>query len=179
MSQSRAGGGNVMGRGDVTQTRVVIVGAGFSGVGLGIGLKDSGLNDFVILEKSDCVGGVWRENRYPGAACDVPAHLYSFSFEPRANWPQKYASQADILDYLAHCTQKYDLEPHIRFGAEVTDARWDETSSHWIVRTGDGRCLRNSVSDNRIWRAQSSFLPAIAGPYELFRQGFSFCSVAT
>jgi cation diffusion facilitator CzcD-associated flavoprotein CzcO len=152
-----------MGRGDVTQTRVVIVGAGFSGVGLGIGLKDSGLNDFVILEKSDCVGGVWRENRYPGAACDVPAHLYSFSFEPRANWPQKYASQADILDYLAHCTQKYDLEPHIRFGAEVTDARWDETSSHWIVRTGDGRVFETPCLITASGVLNRPFCPPLPG----------------
>jgi cation diffusion facilitator CzcD-associated flavoprotein CzcO len=122
----------------VTRTRVVVIGAGFGGIGLGIELKAAGLDDFVILEKSDSVGGVWRENRYPGAACDVPSHLYSFSFEPHADWPRKYADQADILDYLIHCARKYGLAPHIRFGAEVSDARWDETSSHWIVRTRAG-----------------------------------------
>src|ERR1700675_96370 len=109
--------------GGLTQTRVAVIGAGFGGIGLGIKLKLAGLNDFIILEKSDSVGGVWRDNRYPGAACDVPSHLYSFSFEPRADWPQKYATQADILDYLVHCARKYDLERHIRFGAEVTQAR--------------------------------------------------------
>jgi cation diffusion facilitator CzcD-associated flavoprotein CzcO len=121
-----------------TWTRVVVIGAGFGGIGLGIKLKAAGLDDFVILEKSDSVGGVWRENRYPGAACDVPSHLYSFSFEPRADWPRKYADQADILDYLIHCARKYALEPHIRFGAEVTEARWDEVSCYWIVRTRAG-----------------------------------------
>ena len=85
------------------------------------------------------------KNRYPGAACDVPAHLYSFSFELRADWPQKYASQAEILKYLVHCAQKYGLNPHIRFGAEVTDARWDETSNHWIVRTADGQVFQTQA----------------------------------
>ena len=125
--------------GGVTRTRVVIVGAGFGGIGLGIKLKNSGLTDFVILEKSDCVGGVWRENRYPGAACDVPSHLYSFSFEPRADWPDKYANQAEILDYLKQCARKHGLEPHIRYGAEVAEASWDEAASKWIVRTRDGQ----------------------------------------
>jgi cation diffusion facilitator CzcD-associated flavoprotein CzcO len=124
--------------GTPVRTRVVVIGAGFGGLGLGIRLKAAGLDDFVILEKSDSVGGVWRDNRYPGAACDVPSHLYSFSFEPRADWPRKYADQADILDYLVHCARKYGLEPKIRFGAEVTEARWDEASSHWIVRTRAG-----------------------------------------
>jgi cation diffusion facilitator CzcD-associated flavoprotein CzcO len=125
--------------GGLTRTRVVIVGAGFGGIGLGIKLKASGLTDFIILEKSDSVGGVWRENRYPGAACDVPSHLYSFSFAPRADWPDKYASQSDILDYLRQCACKHGLETHIRFGAEVAEARWDEGIGRWIVRTCKGQ----------------------------------------
>lgn len=128
-----------MGDEGLTRTRVVIVGAGFGGIGLGIKLKDAGLTDFVILEKSDCVGGVWRENHYPGAACDVPSHLYSFSFAPRADWPDKYANQADILDYLKQCARTHGLEPHIRYSAEVAEARWDEAKSKWIVRTRDGQ----------------------------------------
>jgi cation diffusion facilitator CzcD-associated flavoprotein CzcO len=122
----------------VITTGIVIVGAGFGGIGLGVNLKKRGCNDFIILEKSDSVGGVWHKNRYPGAACDVPAHLYSFSFEPRADWPQKYASQAEILRYLVHCVRKYDLEPHIRLGVEVIEARWDQATHRWIVRAADG-----------------------------------------
>lgn len=118
-----------------TRTRVVIVGAGFGGIGLGIKLKQAGVNDFVILEKSHSVGGVWRDNSYPGAACDVPSHLYSFSFEPWPGWPDTYARQPDILDYLVHCSRKHALEPHIRFGEEVTDAQWDATANGWTVRT--------------------------------------------
>ena len=125
---------------DSTQTKVVIVGAGFGGLGLAIRLKQSGLHDFVILEKSDAVGGVWARNRYPGAACDVPAHLYSFSFEPRPDWPQRSTrASRQILDYLQHCARKYELAPHIRFGAEVSEARWDEGANRWIVRTSDER----------------------------------------
>jgi len=123
----------------VTRTRVVIVGAGFGGIGLGIRLKQAGLDDFVILEKSGCVGGVWRENRYPGAACDVPSHLYSFSFAPRADWPDRFARQADILAYLKDCARTHGIEPHIRFGAEVSEARWDEAAARWRVHTHDGQ----------------------------------------
>lgn len=121
-----------------TRTQVLIIGAGFSGIGLGAKLREAGLNDFIIVERSDGVGGVWRANNYPGAACDVPSHLYSFSFEPRADWPSRYASQADILDYLKHCTRKYGLEPHIRFGVEVSKARWEEARGLWVVHASDG-----------------------------------------
>src|SRR5580658_2048312 len=113
-----------------TQTKVVIVGAGFGGLGLAIKLKTSGADEFVILERSDSVGGVWNNNRYPGAACDVPSHLYSFSFEPRADWPQKFASRAEILKYLRHCVQRYGLAPHIHFRAKVSEASWNEEAAH-------------------------------------------------
>ncbi len=124
------------------RAQVVIVGAGFAGIGLGIKLKESGLHDFIILEKSDHIGGVWQQNHYPGAECDVPSHLYSFSFELHPDWPRKYASQADILDYLVHCVRKYGLEPHIRRAAEVTEARWDEPAGLWVVQTNDGRVFQ-------------------------------------
>jgi cation diffusion facilitator CzcD-associated flavoprotein CzcO len=81
----------------------------------------------------------WRENHYLGAACDVPSHLYSYSFAPRAEWPDKFARQADILDYLNDCARFYGLEPHIRFSAAISEARWDNASSGWWVRTNDGR----------------------------------------
>ena len=122
----------------VARSRIVIIGAGFGGIGLGIRLKQAGITDFVILEKSQSVGGVWAANSYPGAACDIPSHLYSLSFEPKADWPDRYARQADILKYLRACARKHGLEPHIRLDAEVTEARWDGTSAHWIVRTRDG-----------------------------------------
>jgi cation diffusion facilitator CzcD-associated flavoprotein CzcO len=121
-----------------TRTNAIIIGAGFGGIGLGIKLRSAGFTDFVILEKSDRVGGVWRENSYPGAACDIPSHLYSFSFAPRADWPDRYAKQADILAYLDDCARTHGLLPHIRFGSEVSEARWDDARSLWVVETGGG-----------------------------------------
>jgi cation diffusion facilitator CzcD-associated flavoprotein CzcO len=115
---------------------VVVVGAGFSGIGTGIELKRAGIHDFVILEKAARVGGTWRENTYPGAACDVPSHLYSYSFEPNPRWSRAYGGQAEILAYLEHCAAKYGLASHLRFGQRVDDAVFDEASGTWRVRTG-------------------------------------------
>ncbi len=129
----------------VTRTRVVIVGAGFSGIGLGIKLKQDGLDDFLILERSNGLGGVWRENHYPGAACDVPSHLYSYSFAPRSDWPDKFARQADILGYLRDCARFYGLESHIRFRAEISETRWDDASGNWRVQTRDGRVFETQA----------------------------------
>jgi cation diffusion facilitator CzcD-associated flavoprotein CzcO len=148
---------------DPTRTRVVIVGAGFGGLGLAIKLKASGADDFVILEKSDSVGGVWSNNRYPGAACDIPSHLYSFSFEPRADWPQKFASQSEILKYLRHCVQKYGVAPHILFRTEVSDARWNEETAHWMVRTADGRLFETQALVTATGQLSRPVVPQLPG----------------
>ncbi len=116
----------------------VIVGAGFSGICAGIQLKRAGIHDFVILEKADGIGGTWRENTYPGAACDVPSHLYSYSFEPNPKWSRAYGGQAEILAYLRHCADKYGLAPHFRFGREVAEARFDDAAGAWRVATRTG-----------------------------------------
>ena len=93
--------------------QVIVVGTGFSGLGMGIALKKAGINSFAILEKADDVGGTWRDNHYPGCACDVQSHLYSFSFEPNPNWTRMYAPQPEIKKYLQHCVRKYGLLPQI------------------------------------------------------------------
>ena len=98
---------------------VGIVGAGFGGVGMGIRLKQEGIEDFTIFERGDTVGGVWRANTYPGAACDVPSHLYSFSFAPGHNWSRRYAPQAEILDYMEEITDDFGMRPHLRLGTEA------------------------------------------------------------
>jgi cation diffusion facilitator CzcD-associated flavoprotein CzcO len=121
---------------------VAIVGSGFSGLGMAILLKKAGIESFVLLEKAGEVGGTWRENTYPGAACDVPSHLYSFSFEPNPSWSQAYSPQAEILEYLRHCARKYGIGPHIRFHAEVTSAEFDDAQGVWIVHTKDGQRVR-------------------------------------
>jgi cation diffusion facilitator CzcD-associated flavoprotein CzcO len=154
------------------QTRVVIVGAGFGGLGLAIKLKISGAGDFVILEKSDSVGGVWNSNRYPGAACDVPSHLYSFSFEPRDDWPQKFASQAEILKYLRHCVQKYGLAPHILFRTEVSEACWNEERAHWTVRAADGRVFETQVLVTATGQLSRPVVPQLPGLKEFSGAAF-------
>jgi cation diffusion facilitator CzcD-associated flavoprotein CzcO len=116
---------------------VAIIGTGFSGIAMGIQLKKAGIDSFVIFEKASDVGGTWRDNHYPGAACDVPSHLYSFSFEPKADWSRAYAPQKEIQDYLRGCVEKYDLRRHIRFDSEVTGASFDEASGVWTVRVKD------------------------------------------
>jgi len=87
----------------------LIIGTGFAGIGMAVALRRQGIEDFTILEKAADVGGVWRDNRYPGAACDVPSHLYSFSFEPNPNWTHVFSPQAEINQYQQHCVRKYDL----------------------------------------------------------------------
>jgi cation diffusion facilitator CzcD-associated flavoprotein CzcO/acetyl esterase/lipase len=120
----------------------LIIGSGFAGIGMAIALKKAGLNDFLILEKRNDVGGVWRDNTYPGAACDVPSHLYSFSFEPNPNWSRVFARQAEIHQYLQHCARKYGLLPSIRFGCEVAKASFDEAIALWTVTLTSGQVLQ-------------------------------------
>ncbi len=124
---------------------VVIIGAGFGGIGLGILLKKEGLDSFTILEKGGGVGGVWRANTYPGAACDVPSHLYSYSFEPNPEWTRRYSAQPEILSYLERCVARYGLEPHLRFGVEVARADFDEAKGAWRVTTSDGEVIAADV----------------------------------
>lgn len=119
----------------------IVVGAGFSGICAGIQLKKLGIADFVILEKAHRVGGTWRENTYPGAACDVPSHLYSYSFAPNPRWSRAYGSQAEILSYLEHVADKYGLRSHLRFNQHVTSAKFDDATGSWRVTTAGGEAL--------------------------------------
>jgi cation diffusion facilitator CzcD-associated flavoprotein CzcO len=118
---------------------VVVVGTGFAGLGMAIKLKQAGEDDFLVLEKADSVGGTWRENTYPGCACDVQSHLYSFSFEPNPKWSRMFARQPEIRAYLEHCTDKYSIRPHIRFNAELSAARFDEELGVWRIEVNGGR----------------------------------------
>jgi cation diffusion facilitator CzcD-associated flavoprotein CzcO len=119
-------------------TRALVIGTGFSGLGMGIALQQQGV-DFLILEKADDVGGTWRDNTYPGAACDVPSHLYSFSFEPKPDWLHVFSYQPDILDYLKGVAHKHGLRPYIRFNSHVERAHWDDTEYRWHVFTHSGQ----------------------------------------
>jgi cation diffusion facilitator CzcD-associated flavoprotein CzcO len=120
----------------VQKTEVVIVGAGFAGLGMAIRLQQEGIDDFVLLERASGVGGVWRDNRYPGLTCDIESHLYSYSFEPNPNWTRMFAPQPEILAYLERCADKYGLRSRIRFDTPATGATFDEQSGRWTVETG-------------------------------------------
>jgi cation diffusion facilitator CzcD-associated flavoprotein CzcO len=117
---------------------VLIIGSGFGGLSMAISLKKSGSNSFVVLERGPDVGGTWRVNTYPGCACDIPSHLYSYSFEPNSNWSRLYPTQAEIWKYLQDCARKYALGPHIRFSTEVREAIFDERTHFWRVTAHNG-----------------------------------------
>jgi cation diffusion facilitator CzcD-associated flavoprotein CzcO len=119
------------------ETRIAIIGTGFAGLGMAIRLKQEGIHDFVVLEKAHDVGGTWRENSYPGVQCDVPSHLYSFSFAPNPNWTRTFPLGAEIRAYLRDCAERFGVMPHIRFGQEVESAEWDDEAQRWTVETTD------------------------------------------
>ncbi|MGK2882007.1 MAG: flavin-containing monooxygenase [Mycobacterium sp.] len=119
-------------------TTVLIVGAGFAGLGTAIRLLQQGIDDFVILERADEVGGTWRDNTYPGAACDIPSLLYSYGFEQNPNWSRAYSGSGEILDYIKTMVDKYSLSRFIRFGANVTGLEFDDESALWTAQTADG-----------------------------------------
>jgi cation diffusion facilitator CzcD-associated flavoprotein CzcO len=118
--------------------RIAIVGTGFSGLGMAIRLKQQGEDDFVLLERAGDIGGTWRDNTYPGCRCDVPSHLYSFSFAPNPNWSSTFSPQSEILDYLKDCAERFGVMPHVRFGTEVEGAAWDDDEDLWRIETSDG-----------------------------------------
>ncbi|KRF11755.1 flavin-containing monooxygenase [Nocardioides sp. Soil796] len=118
--------------------RVAIIGAGFGGLGTAIRLKQEGIDDFVVLEKAGAVGGTWQINDYPGAQCDVPSLIYSFSFAPNPNWSRLYPLQSELKDYMHHCAVDHDVLPHVRFHTEVTHASWDDDAQLWRIATSTG-----------------------------------------
>lgn len=121
--------------------RVLIIGSGFAGLGLAMQLRKAGEDDFLLLEKAAEVGGTWRDNSYPGAACDVPSYLYSFSFEPKHDWSRKFAPQAEIHAYILQCVEKYRLRPHIRLNSEVLGAAFDAERGLWRVELAGGEVV--------------------------------------
>jgi cation diffusion facilitator CzcD-associated flavoprotein CzcO len=125
------------------ETDVVIVGAGFSGLAMGAKLKRAGREDFVIIERGDDVGGVWRDNTYPGAACDVPSHVYSLSFAPNPSWSRTYSHQPEIHAYLKRVARDEDLERHLVFGCEALDARWED--DHYEIETARGTIRARAI----------------------------------
>jgi cation diffusion facilitator CzcD-associated flavoprotein CzcO len=143
--------------------KVAILGAGFAGLCMGLKLQARDEDSFVILEKADRVGGTWRENTYPGCGCDIPSHLYSYSFEPNPDWPEIYSAQPDILAYIEGVVEKHGLSKHIRFNAEVTGAEWDDTAQAWRIETADGRTVTAEAFVTAWGQLNRPKLPPIEG----------------
>ncbi|MGV9614376.1 flavin-containing monooxygenase [Nocardia xishanensis] len=117
---------------------VVVIGAGFSGICAAIRLRQAGIHDFVVLDKADDIGGIWRDNTYPGVGVDIPIWGYCFSFEPNPDWRYAYAKGHELKSYADRCVDKYGVRPHLRFGAEVTGIQFDDELDHWDVQTSRG-----------------------------------------
>lgn len=156
---------------DIT-TRIVIMGAGFSGLCLAIKLQQQGIQDFVLLDKADEVGGTWRENTYPGAECDVPSALYSFSFEPNPTWAFKWAEQPQILDYLKSVASKHNLYDKIRFGQHVVSARYDEQDQCWQITSADGQRYRSQYFIVATGQLHKASVPTFEGQAEFSGHAF-------
>jgi cation diffusion facilitator CzcD-associated flavoprotein CzcO len=135
---------------------IAIVGSGFAGLGAAVRLAGAGRDDFLILEKGESVGGTWRDNTYPGCACDVQSHLYSFSFAPNPNWTRLFARQPEIRAYLEDVADRYRLRDRIRFGADVRTVEWN--GSRWTVGTADGAVVHARVV---IWGTGPLHIPSV------------------
>ncbi|WP_308250956.1 flavin-containing monooxygenase [Nonomuraea rhizosphaerae] len=142
---------------------IVIIGSGFAGVGMAIKLKAAGYHDFVILEKAAELGGTWRDNTYPGCACDVPSHMYSYSFELNSGWSRMFSPQEEIWEYMRRCADKYGVTPHIRYGRHVVALEYDDAARQWDVTTEDGTVLRTNAVVSGIGALHIPSFPEISG----------------
>ena len=154
------------------QPRIVIIGAGSSGICMGIHLKRAGFDDFVMLDKADGLGGTWWYNTYPGAECDVQSHLYQFSFEQKNDWSRPFGPQKEILAYLRHCAEKYGLAPHIRFNTTIDSASWQDEDGCWRVKTESGEIIEPQILISALGMFNKIVFPSIPGVDEF--QGHSF-----
>jgi cation diffusion facilitator CzcD-associated flavoprotein CzcO len=150
------------GEGPISHVRIAIVGAGFSGLGMAIRLKQRGQRDFVVIEKAADVGGTWRDNTYPGCACDIPSHLYSFSFALNPHWSRAYSPQPEIWDYLRCCAERFGILPYIQWNSELLDASWNEDDQCWHITTVKGQLTADILILGNGPLSEPS-LPAIPG----------------
>jgi cation diffusion facilitator CzcD-associated flavoprotein CzcO len=148
---------------DVSALRVAILGAGASGIAMAVALKRAGLDRFTIFEKGEGVGGTWRDNTYPGAGCDVPSHMYSFSFAPKADWSRIYSPQSEILAYFEDCAGREGLLPHCRFRTEVESADFDEEAGVWRLRTKDGEQFAAEILVSAVGQLSRPSYPRLPG----------------
>jgi cation diffusion facilitator CzcD-associated flavoprotein CzcO len=142
---------------------IAILGAGAGGLCAATQLRRHGIDSFTIYEKSDGVGGTWRDNTYPGAACDVPSHLYSFSYERKHDWTRKYPEQPEILAYFEDVADRYGLRPHLRTNTEVRQCRWLEAEQRWELTLGDDEVVHADVVISGLGQLNRPYTPEISG----------------
>ena len=152
--------------------KVAILGAGFAGLCMGLKLQARGEASFVILEKAARVGGTWRENVYPGSGCDIPSHLYSYSFEPNPDWPEIFSAQSDILGYIEGVVEKHQLSRHLRFNSEVTSAAWDDTEALWRIGLEDGSTVTAETFVTAWGQLNRPKVPQVSGRDDFAGQAF-------
>jgi cation diffusion facilitator CzcD-associated flavoprotein CzcO len=142
---------------------IVIIGCGFGGMALAIALKNAGMDDFIMLERAGDVGGVWRDNTYPGAACDVVSRFYSFSYDQTYKWSTAFAPQQEIWDYQIKVVDRHGIRPHVRFNTEVLKATFDEASGTWTIETASGARLTTPVLVSAVGLFNHANIPNIPG----------------
>jgi cation diffusion facilitator CzcD-associated flavoprotein CzcO len=142
---------------------IAILGAGFAGIGTAIRLKHAGIHSFTIFERASEIGGTWRDNTYPGAACDVPSHVYSLSFEPNPGWTRKFSPSHEIQAYLLRLVEKWRLRPHLRLNQEIVEARFDEARAVWVLTTASGETHEARVVVSGVGGLVDPSVPDIKG----------------
>ncbi|SCG34546.1 flavin-containing monooxygenase [Micromonospora coxensis] len=162
---SRSAGREVPDVAGARTPRVAIIGSGFGGVAVAAALLRAGYDDVVLLERADGIGGVWRDNSYPGCACDIPAPLYSYSFALNPDWSRRFPSHAEILGYLRRCADDLGVTARVRLRTEVTDATWDEAGSCWRLRTGAGEEVVADVLIPAVGQLSRPVVPALPGAH--------------
>ncbi|WP_027800027.1 flavin-containing monooxygenase [Paraburkholderia dilworthii] len=145
------------------ETDIAIIGTGFAGLGMAIRLRQAGFTDFIVAEKADSVGGTWRDNHYPGCACDVQSHVYSFSFAPNPRWTRMFARQPEIRAYLEECTRRFGVERHLRFGHELASAVYDDTRLRWQLSFANGQRWSARVLVSAMGGLSRASVPDIPG----------------
>ena len=145
------------------QHRIVIIGAGSAGICTAANLNKAGITDYKILEKGDDLGGTWYWNQYPGAECDVQSHLYSFALEPKNDWSQPFAGQAEILEYINHIADKYGVRSHIHYNTNEAKLVWQEDDAHWYITTTDNEIIKAKIVISAIGMFNNTVWPTIPG----------------
>ena len=156
---------------------IAIIGSGFAGLCMAIRLKQAGIDDFFVAEKADSLGGTWRDNHYPGCACDVQSHVYSFSFAPNPDWTRMFAPQAEIRSYLETCAQRFGVEPHLRFNEALERAVFDEPRQRWLLDFSQRTARVGSRADIRHGRLVAAGVAGDSGHRKLRGQVLSFAAL--